>query len=420
MDKIIAIIKREYLTRVRSKSFVIGTILSPLIMMSFIIVPILVVGRGGTSDYKLVLLEQTGDAALMTRLDQLLMENNAKSDRYTVLHVAVPAGESIESRRPPLDKQVGSGEISAYMVLPQGVLNQDKLTLRAKNVSDFANRGRIEHAVNAAISEQRLIRAGLNPEQIRTLNREVDLEVENPEGQSERGQTFILAYALLLILYITILIYGVTVMRGVIEEKQSRIVEVLLSSVRPFQLMLGKLVGIGLVGLTQYFTWAIFIIVISTVAALPAFAMGAFKMPNIPASLIVYFVVYFVLGYFLYATLYAAVGALVTSEEDAQQVQLPVTMFIVIPMIFSSAILRNPNSTFSIVLSLFPFFAPVLMFMRICLSQPPFWQIGLSMLLMIFTILGAVWVSAKIYRVGILMYGKRPNLPEIMKWLRYT
>ncbi len=420
MDKIIAIIKREYLTRVRSKGFVIGTILSPLIMMSFIIVPILVVGRGGTADYKLVLLEQTGDAALMTRLDQLLMNDNPKADRYTVRHEVVPAGESIDSRRAALDAQVKDGEINAYMVLPNEVLEKEKVILRAKNVSDFANRGRIEHAVNSAISERRLIRAGLNPEQIRNLNREVDLEVENPEGQSERGQTFILAYGLLMILYITILIYGVTVMRGVIEEKQSRIVEVLLSSVRPFQLMLGKLVGIGLVGLTQYFTWAIFAILLSTVAALPAFAMGAVKLPNIPASLIVYFVVYFVLGYFLYATLYAAVGALVTSEEDAQQIQMPVTILIIIPMIFSSAILRNPNSTFSIILSLIPFFAPVLMFMRICLSQPPFWQIGLSMLLMIVSILGAVWLAAKIYRVGILMYGKRPTLPEIMKWLKYT
>ena len=378
MDKIIAIIKREYLTRVRSKGFVIGTILSPLLMMSFIIVPVLIAGRGGTSDYKLVLLEQTGDAALMTRLDQLLMNDNSKSDRYTVRHEVVPAGETIDSRRAPLDAQVKDGEINAYLVLPNGVLEKESVKLRAKNVSDFANRRRIENAVSSAISERRLIRAGLNPEQIRTLNREVDVDVENPEGQSERGQTFVLAYGLLMILYITILIYGVTVMRGVIEEKQSRIVEVLLSSVRPFQLMLGKLVGIGLVGLTQYFTWAVFGILLSTVAALPAFAMGAVKLPNIPVSLVVYFVVYFVLGYFLYATLYAAVGALVTSEEDAQQIQIPVTMFLVIPMIFSSAILSNPNSTLSIVLSLIPFFAPVLMFMRICLSQPPFWQIGLS------------------------------------------
>ena len=420
MDKIIAIIKREYLTRVRSKGFVIGTILSPLLMMSFIIVPILVVGRGGTSDYKLVLLEQTGDASLMTRLDQLLMENNAKSDRYTVRHEVVPVGESIESRRPALDEQVKSGEINAYLMLPNGVLEKESIILRARNVSDFANRGRIEHAVNSAVSERRFIQAGLNPEHIRTLNREVDLEVQNPEGQSERGQTFILAYALLMILYITILIYGVTVMRGVIEEKQSRIVEVLLSSVKPFQLMLGKLVGIGLVGLTQYFTWAIFIFVISTVAALPAFAMGAFKMPNIPASLIVYFVVYFVLGYFLYATLYAAVGAMVTSEEDAQQIQIPVTMFIVIPMIFSSAILRNPNSTFSIILSLIPFFAPVLMFMGFAFRSLRSGRSVSRSCSMIVTILGAVWLAAKIYRVGILMYGKRPNLPEIMKWLKYT
>ena len=337
MDKIIAIIKREYLTRVRSKGFVIGTILSPLLMVSFIVVPVLVVGRGGSSDYNLVLLEQTGDAALMTRLDQVLLEGNSDADRYRVRHEVVPPADSIDSRRPALDAQVKTGEINSYLVLPNGILEQDKVILRAKNVSDFANRRRIEHAVNAAVSERRLTRAGLNPEQIKSLNRDIDIDVENPEGQRERGQTFILAYALLMILYITILIYGVTVMRGVIEEKQSRIVEVLLSSVKPFQLMLGKLVGIGLVGLTQYLAWALSALVISAVAAAPAFAMSGFKMPGVSISLMVYFVVYFVLGYFLFATLYAAVGAMVTSEEDAQQIQLPVTMFIVIPMIFSSA-----------------------------------------------------------------------------------
>jgi len=420
MDKVIAIIKREYLTRVKSKGFVIGTILSPLIMVSFIIVPVLVVGRGGSSDYHLVIAEQTGDAELTTRLDQLLMAGNAKSDKYTVRYEVVPPGESIDSRRPALDDQMKKGWINGYLVLPSGVLDKEAVTLRAKNVSDFANRGRIEHAINVAISERRLARAGLNPDQVKNLNREVDLQVENPEGQSERGQTFILAYGLLLIIYITILLYGVAVMRGVIEEKQSRIVEVLLSSVRPFQLMLGKLIGIGLVGLTQYAVWTISVLLISTFAAAPAFAMGAVKLPDVPLSLLFFFVLYFLLGYFLFATLYAAVGALVSSEEDGQQMQLPVTMAIVIPMVFSSAILRNPNSTLSVVLSLIPFFSPVLMFMRICLQQPPAWQIGLSVVLMLATILCAVWLAAKIYRVGILMYGKRPTLPEIAKWLKYT
>ena len=419
MDKVIAIIKREYLTRVRSKGFVIGTILSPLIMLSFIVVPVLVVGRGGTSDYHLVVLEQTADAELTTRLDQLLMANNNKADKYTVHWEVVPQGENLDSRRPALDDRMKQGLINGYLVLPNGVLDKDAVTLRAKNVSDFANQNRIERAVNGAVSERRLARAGLNPEQVRTLNREVDLQVENPEGQSERGQTFILAYGLLMIIYITILLYGVAVMRGVIEEKQSRIVEVLLSSVKPFQLMLGKLLGIGMVGLTQYAVWTVSVLLISTFAA-PAFMMSGFKFPNVPISLLFYFVLFFLLGYFIFATLYAAVGALVSSEEDGQHMQIPVTMLIVVPMVFSSAILRNPNSTLSVVLSLIPFFSPVLMFMRICLQQPPFWQIALSIVLMLGTILGAVWLAAKIYRVGILMYGKRPTLPEIARWLRYT
>lgn len=420
MDKVIAIIKREYLTRVRSKGFVIGTILSPLLMLSFIVVPVLIVGRGGSSEYHLVVLEQTGDAELTTRMDQMLTANNSKSDKYTVDWEVVPQGENLDGRRPALDDQMKKGRINAYLVLPNGVLDKDAVTLRAKNVSDFSNRSRIERAVNGAISERRLTRAGLNPEQVKNLNREVDLQVENPEGQSERGQTFILAYGLLMIIYITILLYGVAVMRGVIEEKQSRIVEVLLSSVRPFQLMLGKLVGIGLVGLTQYAVWTISALLISTFAAAPAFAMGAFKFPSIPFSLLFFFVLYFLLGYFLFATLYAAVGALVSSEEDGQQMQLPVTMLIVIPMVFSSAILRNPNSTLSMVLSMIPFFSPVLMFMRICLQQPPAWQIIVSIVLLLGTILGAVWLAAKIYRIGILMYGKRPTLPEIARWLKYT
>src|SRR4030095_11137046 len=187
MDKVIAIIKREYLTRVRSKGFVIGTILSPLLMLSFIVVPVLVVGRGGSSDYRLVGLEQTGDAELTTRMDKMLTANNAKSDKYTVDWEVVPQGESLDARRPALDDQMKKGRINGYLVLPNGVLDKDAVTLRAKNGSDFANRSRIERAVNGAISERRLARAGLNPEQVRNLNREVDLQVENPQAQREGG-----------------------------------------------------------------------------------------------------------------------------------------------------------------------------------------------------------------------------------------
>jgi ABC-2 type transport system permease protein len=150
------------------------------------------------------------------------------------------------------------------------------------------------------------------------------------------------------------------------------------------------------------------------------FASQGAKMPNIPISLLVYFVLYFVLGFFLYATLYAMVGAIVSSEEDAQQVQLPVTLLIVMPMLIFGVVMANPNSTSSIVLSMIPFFAPTLMMLRISVINPPVWQVILSMVIMVATILGSVWVAARIYRVGILMYGKRPSIAELGRWLRYS
>ena len=421
MDKVLVIIRREYLTRVRSKGFIIGTILSPLLMVSVILVPILLAMKGGgRSDFRLVVLDQTSDAAFITRVDQLLNEDNAKSDRYLVRYDVVPMGEPIESRLPALNEEVREGKIAGFVVLPRGVLNEERIAFHAKNVSDFGNTRRLENALNTAITERRFGLVGINAEEVRKLSREVDLEIVNQQGESEGGQTFFLAYALLMILYITILVYGIAVLRGVIEEKQSRIIEVLLSSVRPFQLMLGKLVGIGLVGLTQYVVWALSGIVVSTIAAAYAVGLTTFKLPRISGTLMFFFVVYFLLGYFLFATLYAMVGAIVSSEEDGQQMQMPVTLLMVIPMVFSSAILRSPNSNLSVALSLVPFFSPVLMFMRICLQQPPFWQIALSIVSMIGSILGAVWIAAKIYRVGILMYGKRPTLPEIARWLKYS
>jgi ABC-2 type transport system permease protein len=224
---------------------------------------------------------------------------------------------------------------------------------------------------------------------------------------------------MLFFIYMTVLMYGITVMRGVMEEKQSRIVEVIASSVKPTQMMLGKLVGIGLVGLTQYGIW------VGSAAALTAAGASmvsrqGFKMPTIPFSLLLYFVAFFILGYFLYATLYAMVGAICATEEEAQQAQMPVTMIIIVPMLLFPMVMNNPSSGVSMALSLVPFFAPTLMMMRIGLVNPPVWQVLLSMALMVATILIAVWVAARIYRVGILMYGKRPSIAELGRWLRYT
>lgn len=421
MEKLKVIIKREYLTRVRSKGFIIGTIISPLLMMSFAIVPILVTRAGGPGTYRITILDQTGSTELYERFNKLLEPVRPRDDKFILSREEIPAdASSSDDRQLALNQEIADGKLDGYLVLPKDVASQERIIYTSKNVGDFDSRSQIGDAISRAIVERRVTLAGLNTDEVRNLIKDVRLDIRNARGEKERGQTFIISFGLLMIIYITILVYGVTVMRGVIEEKQSRIIEVLLSSVRPFELLLGKLIGIGMVGLTQYLVWAVFGLGVSVLMSLPVMAANWSSIPKVSPLQIIFFVVYFVLGYFLYATLYATVGAIVSSEEDGQQMQMPVTMTIVIPVMVSTLVMRNPNGTASVILSLIPFFSPVLMFLRIGLQTPPWWQIALSIVLMVGTILAVIWVAARIYRVGVLMYGKRPTLPELVRWLKYT
>ena len=420
MDKVLLIIKREYLARVRTKGFILGTILTPLLLASTMVIPILFMERSSEKKYRLVVLDQTNDQPLYSRIEQLLKEKNNKEDAFEVVRETLKPDE-IEARKKILNEDMKADKLASYVVLPEDFLSSGKMQLRARNTSDFLNNRRIEDAFNSAVMEQRMIKAGLNSTQANAINQGVRVEFIDEKGEKESGGAkWILSSLLALILYVTIVIYGLQVMNSVIEEKQSRIIEVLLSSVKPFQLMLGKVIGIASVSLTQISVWALSLGLVSAVAAAQAIAFGAMKIPTIPISLLVFLVIYFVLGYFVYATLYAIVGSMVSSQEDGQQAQMPITILVASSMMLFPVVLTNPDSTLSIVLSLIPFFSPILMFMRITVQQPPMWQIALSIVLLLGTIIGEVWLAAKIYRVGVLMYGKRPSLPELIKWLKYT
>ena len=281
------------------------------------------------------------------------------------------------------------------------------------------NRGQLQGALRNAISDRRMALEGLDAERIHNLMRNVDLTIVNARGESEGGRVMV-AFILVIFIYITVLLYGLTVMRGVIEEKQSRIIEVLLASVRPFDLLMGKVLGIGLVGLTQYAVWAVSGLALSAIAAGGAVMVAGFDIPKIPGSLMIFFITYYLLGYFLYAALYAMIGSIVSSEDDGQQLVLPVSMTFALSFILSTMALQNPNGLAVTVLSLIPFFGPSLMFLRIALGAAPAWQIATSIILLVATIVAVTWVAAKIYRVGVLMYGKRPTLPELARWLRYS
>ena len=420
MDKLLAIIKREYLIRVRSKGFILGTILTPLLMAGLAFLPMLIIGKGQRNTFRLIILDQNADPALAQRMEKFLTEANGKADRFTVTREAVTPAQ-LEAREQALNQEINANKLGSYLILTPEVLATGKIPQRAKNPNDFAVMGRIRSALKQAVIEERMHRAGISPEKVSEVSKDISIDFINERGERETPMAkWIISFAMGIMLYISILVYGLYVMRGVIEEKQSRIVEVLLSSVKPFQLMLGKVTGIGLVSLTQVSIWVGSMFVITSVAASQAIAFGDFKVPQIPISLIAFMLIFLVLGYFLYSTMYAMVGAIVSSEEDGQQMQMPITLLLIVPYVLSSFVLSKPDGMPAIILSMIPFFSPILMFMRITTQQPPWWQIALSIALLIGTIFGAIWVAAKIYRVGVLMYGKRPSLPELVKWLKYT
>jgi ABC-2 type transport system permease protein len=425
MSKIWFVVKREYLQIVRTKGFVIGTVLGPVLMLAMLVIPIIGSLASGGEQRTIGVLDLTGQLypSLVQKLDYKLKDGRP---RYILQDYAPGTTTGLAALRQDLHQKVLAKQISGYIFLPANVEKGGSAEFLSEHVSDFDEIRRINEALNAVVVEKRLQSEGLDPKLIAQYTRHVDLKTIKitEKGQEEdTGGTFAVAYLLVMILYVSMFIYGASIMRGVIEEKNNRVVEIVLSSLKPFQLMAGKLVGIAAVGFTQYLIWALFGLAASSyggslVTSIVPAAKG-FKMPQIPAYIFVYFVVFFVLGYFLYATIYAAVGSMVNSEKEAQQLLMPVTMFLVVPILLLMYILRNPSGSFAVVMSLIPFFAPTLMLMRICVLLPPFGQILLSIGLLVLTTAGMVWLTAKIYRVGILMYGKRPSLPEIVRWVRY-
>jgi ABC-2 type transport system permease protein len=426
MNKIGIVIKREYLTRVRSKAFIIGTVLSPLIMLALILLPGLLAAKSG-GERQITVFDQSGDASLFEgvkgRLDSSSASFNGRRQfgnmRFRLNRVVVTPEQDVQALASTYNERVEKNSNEAYVIFKKGILQDEAPEYWAKNPNDLAV-GNIERSISAEIIERRLTQANLKKEEIEKYTKEVNLLKYNPKGEEEKGvPRFVIGMVMLFFIYMTTLFYGIFVMRGVIEEKQSRIVEVIISSISPFELMMGKLIGIGLVGLTQYMIWILSAVLMASFGV-SMFASQGVALPHIPISWLVYFVIFFILGYFLFATLYAMVGAMVSTEEDAQQAQMPVTMLIVVPMLLFGMVMANPDSTISTVLSMVPFFAPTLMMMRVAMVNPPLYQVIGSMIGMVLTIVAAVWVVAKIYRVGILMYGKRPSISELGKWIRYS
>ncbi|HSM03793.1 MAG TPA: ABC transporter permease [Longimicrobiales bacterium] len=410
MRAVWAVIKREYLQRVRTRWFVIATIAAPLLLVALIAVPAILDDRSDTRERTLAVIDETG--VLYEGLAPRLVDGGYLVDR------AEPA--DIDT----LEVRLRDRNLGGYMILDEATLRRGDVQFRTREAPSPVRSLLLRQAVAQSALEVRL---GGDEADVRALIRGGNLDVQILEGQAGGMDepTFAVAYIGAFLLYMTLLFYAVAVMRSVLEEKTSRIVEVVISSVRPFELMLGKILGVGAVGLTQFAIWIAFV-ALMLLTGLPALITSqpdVFTLESIREfipglHLPILFLVYFLGGYFIYSGLYAAVGAMCSSDEEAQQAQFPVILLLVVPIIFVAGVIQDPTDALSVGLSLVPFFTPILMFARVAAGGAAVWEIGLSIVLMAVTVLAVAWVAGRIYRVGILMAGKRPTLPELLRWVR--
>jgi len=422
MRKVWLVIKREYITRVKTKGFVFGTVAVPVFSIGIIFFSIFMATRQTDHTLKIAIVDDAGGLApaIVQNLASKKLDNGKPEFAVEKTFEQPQAAAGV---RDDLRAQVNKGDLDGYLVVAKDTATAE---FHTKNAGDFMLLEPLSSAVNDALIAGRLSDRGIHVDNIAAVVKGVELKVVKvtKEGEAEdKGQTFTVGFVLAFLLYMTLIMYGVLTMRSVLEEKTTRTVEVLISALRPFQLLLGKIVGVAAVGFTQYLIWMTSAALLGSYGAALVSAVrpgSSFPRIHVPFALLAYLAVYFVLGYFLYASLFAAVGAAASNEQDAQQLQWPVTLPLVFSFIMFQGVLRDPNSTMSVVLSEIPFFSPILMILRLAAETPPWWQIALSIAILALTMLGVVYFSARIYRVGVLMYGKRPSVVELFRWLRYS
>ena len=432
MKKFLAVLKREYIQRVRAKMFIVSTILLPVVMSLFVLVPAFILSIEAVP-MRVAVVDQTGKLyarfADAVANDEEPPEQTGQSrtgpqmgKRAFVLEQVASVGPDAAEQRAQLEARLRKRELDGYMILPSDLLQHGKAEFFNNNPGDLFSRGVLQSSLNRAVREQRLIEAKVDPETRQGLFQPVQLQsvkIGDAGEKRDTGETFVLVFGVGFIMYLAILMYGQIILGAVIEEKETRIAEILFSSVKPFTLMMGKLVGVSLVALTQLAIWgtAFSAFALYGVNLLASRGMPA-NIPAIPFVHYIYFALFFLLGYFIYATIYALVGSMVTTTQEGGQLAMPIILILVVSFYLFLPVSRSPDSSFSFWASMIPFSAPVAMLVRIVTRTPPFWQIALSLLIGISSVILIMWVASRIYRVGMLMYGKRASIPEALRWAR--
>lgn len=423
------IAKREYLEHVRSKTFRISTVLIPVLFALFFYIGDF---SGKVSSGSRHIVIASNDAALAASVRTEMMSTHASDNdgrrnerqRIRHLHLDVQAPVSTSDLE-ALNRQVENKSIDGYLWLKvQAGKTLPDATYVSRSAADFLGNSRMEDAIGRAVAQEALIKQGMPSESAQQLMTDIDLktrQVKNGEiVSSDASKGFWGAYIMAFVLYFTIVFYGMNVARSVVAEKTSRVFEVLLASARPESLMAGKLLGVGAAGLTQMAVWVMALLVLSGPAFGATLGQGGLAAYGVTPLQLGFFVVYFILGYFFYSALSAALGSTVSQESEIQQFAMVLILPLLVGLILITYIVSNPAAWPVVLLSLIPFCTPIVMCERMAAMSVPWWQLALSLVLMVGSTYGLLWIASRIYRVGILMYGKRPTLPELMRWLRYS
>jgi ABC-2 type transport system permease protein len=452
MNKIWLIIKREYLNKVKKKSFLIMTIFGPILFAGLIIGAVMLAGAD-TTQHTILLADELGNLID----DEVIV--------YESQHVARPRFNNSDQltydfRKGVVDPkaELATGAYTAVIQLSAISYTDGKVELFSEKAPSMTIQNKIRNDLEDALELYRARKNSIPIETYKSIRQSVDINIIKPSEGDKKDHTSaraFIGFAFAIIIYFFIFFYGVQVMRGVMEEKTNRIVEVIISSVKPFQLMMGKVIGIGLVGLTQFVIWVTLTSVISSLGlasfqqklvkmqmesmgvqqqngTIQAQNMAAFESGDMEASneflevimevpwvdVIISFIIFFVGGYLLYASLFAAIGAMVDNETDTQQFMMPVTIPLLFAYIVSAMMIDNPEGSVGTIFSIFPLTSPVVMMVKTAIGVS-IWLKLLSIVVLIGTFVFFIWVAGRIYRVGILMYGKKPTYRELWKWMKY-
>ncbi|HYT71237.1 MAG TPA: ABC transporter permease [Gemmatimonadales bacterium] len=417
MRKFWAVVRREFVERVRSKWFWLSAVLGPLVVAAILIIPLRLAASGGA---KRIAVVDGSTGAFGRRVADSL----ARGGAFRVVARQPTRTGLLDS----LTREVGAKRLDGFLIVTDATVETGAAEYRASNVSSLRDIEELRRVLGLLAVNGRLERAGVDPGTVRRAQLRINLQTKKISGSRTTGESaaesFWLAYLMSMVLFVVIAVYGVNVMSSVLEEKTTRMVEVLVSSLAPFQLMFGKVVGVGAVSIFQFAIWAVggrlvlthrAALVGSLTAAEPQMA---FQLPHVPASTAAILVAYFLGGFFLYSAMFAAVGAMASNEQEARQAQQPVMFLLMIAYLSVFALANSPGSTYAVALSLIPFTAPIAMPVRWAAGSLGARELVESLGLLALGIVVVTWIAARIYRVGILMTGKRPNLKELARWIR--